>query len=69
MPYNRLRDLRKRGEQRYRPSEGLVELEPSIVSVERTVKRWRSSGGVAVKWSNNDGVPVMVLPVAGCAPH
>ena len=53
----------------YRPSEGFVELEPSIASVERAVKRWRYSGGVAVKWSNGDGVPVMVLPVAGCAPH
>ena len=47
--------------------KGLVELEPSIASVERAVKRWRSSGGVAVRWSNGDGVPVMVLPIAGCA--
>ena len=53
----------------YRPSEGLVELEPSIASVERAVKRWHSSGDVAVKWSNGDSVPVMVLPVAGCSPH
>ena len=49
--------------------EGLLELEPSITSVERAVKRWCSSGDVAVKWSNNDDVSVMVLPVAGCAPH
>ena len=56
-------------EQRYQPSEGLVELEPSIASVEKAVKRWSSSGGVAVKWSNNDDVSVMVLPIAGCAPH
>ena len=60
---------RGRAEQRYRLSEGLVELEPSIASVERAVKRWRSSGGVAMKWSNSDGVPVMVLFVAACAPH
>ena len=46
-----------------------MELKPSIASVERAVKRWRSSGGVAVKWSNGDGDPVMVLPVVGCAPH
>ena len=44
-----------------------MELEPSITSVERAVKRWRSSGGVAVV--NNDGVLMMVLPVAGYAPH
>ena len=46
-----------------------MELEPSIASVERAVKRWRSSGGIAVKWSNSDGVPVMVLPVAGYISH
>ena len=46
-----------------------MELEPSIVSIERAVKRCRSSDGVAVKWSNGDGVLVMVLPIAGCAPH
>ena len=49
--------------------EGLVELEPFITSVERAVKRWHSSGDVAVKWSNGDSVPVMVLPVACCASH
>ena len=57
------------GDQMYRPSEGFVELEPSIASVERAVKRWRSSGGVAVKWSNGNDVLVMVFPIAGCAPH
>ena len=46
-----------------------MELELSIASVERAVKRWRSSGGVAVKWSNGDGVSMMVLSVAGCTPH
>ena len=46
-----------------------MELEPSIASVERAVKRWRFSGGIAVKWSNSDGVPVMVLLIAGCASH
>ena len=46
----------------------MVELEPSIASVERAEKRWRSSGGVAVKWSNNNSVPVMVLPLA-TPPH
>ena len=46
-----------------------MDLEPSMTSVERVVERWRSSGDVAMKWSNDDDVPVMVLSVAGCAPH